>query len=238
MKKVPLLIVPITFVLLSCGSGSSKQAAAEKQNETMGKKYQVNLVTVDPGHFHAALVQKRMYEQVSPEVHVYAPEGPDCQQHLTRIESYNNREKNPASWKEIVYTGPDFFEKMLAEKAGNVVVLSGNNKKKSEYITQSVNSGFNVLADKPMIIDPEDFPLLESAFSVAKEKQLLLYDIMTERFEITTILQKLLSQKADLFGGLKPGTRYVAEQSFLIANLWMIKLPDRSGALELGCCCI
>jgi hypothetical protein len=205
MKKVPLLIVPITFVLLSCGSGSSKQATVEKQTETMGKKYQVNLVTVDPGHFHAALVQKRMYEQVSPEVHVYAPEGPDCQQHLTRIESYNKREKNPASWKEIVYTGPDFFEKMLAEKTGNVVILSGNNKKKSEYITQSVNSGFNVLADKPMIIDPEDFPLLESAFSVAKEKRLLLYDIMTERFEITTILQKLLSQKADLFGSLKPG---------------------------------
>ena len=141
-----------------------------------------------------------MYEQVSPDVHVYAPEGPDCQQHLARINSYNKRETNPTSWNEIVYTGPDFFEKMLAEKAGNVVVLSGNNKKKAEYISKSVNSGFNVLADKPMIIDPEDFPLLESAFSAAKEKGLLLYDIMTERFEVTTILQKLLSQKADLFG--------------------------------------
>ena len=206
MKKALLLIVPITFVLLSCRSGSSKQARDENQTDTMGKMNQVKLVTVDPGHFHAALVQKRMYEQVSPDVHVYAPEGPDYLQHLARINSYNKREKNPTSWNEIVYTGPDFFEKMLAEKAGNVVILSGNNKKKAEYISKAVNSGFNVLADKPMIIEPEDFPLLESAFSDAKAKGLLLYDIMTERFEVTTILQKLLSQNAGLFGHLKPGS--------------------------------
>ena len=95
---------------------------------------------------------------------------------------------------------------MLAEKAGNVVVLSGNNRKKAEYITKSVNSGLNVLADKPMIIDPEDFSALEAAFAAAGKKNLLLYDIMTERFEVTTILQKLLSQEEDLFGILKFGS--------------------------------
>ena len=206
MKKLLLLIVPVTFVMFSCGSGGSKQTTAEKKTESMEHNYQVRLITIDPGHFHASLVQKRMYEQVSPDVHLYAPEGPDYLQHLARINSYNKRETNPTSWNEIVYTGADFFEKMLADKAGNVVVLSGNNKKKAEYISKSVSSGLNVLADKPMIIDPKDFPLLESAFSVAKEKGLLLYDIMTERFEVTTILQKLLSQKAGLFGHLKTGS--------------------------------
>ena len=136
----------------------------------MENKYQVKLMTVDPGHFHAALVQKIMYDQVSPDVHVYAPEGPDYQQHLDRINSYNSRDANPTSWNEIVYTGPDFFEKMLAEKAGNVVVLSGNNRKKAEYITKSVNAGFNVLADKPMIIIPEDFPALEVCLYSCKGK--------------------------------------------------------------------
>ena len=207
MKKLLLLIVPVTFVLFSCGSGNPKQPAGEKQSESMEKSYQVKLVTVDPGHFHAALVQKRMYEQVSPDVHVYAPEGPDYKQHLARINSYNGRTANPTAWNEIVYTGPDFFEKMLTEKPGNVVVLSGNNKKKAEYITKSVNAGLNVLADKPMIIDPEDFSSLVTAFSTAKEKGLLLYDIMTERFEVTTILQKLLSQQGELFGQLKQGSR-------------------------------
>jgi len=193
-------------ILCSCGSGGSKQEAANTDT-TMTKGNEVRLITVDPGHFHAALVQKIMYDQVSHDVHLYAPEGPDYQQHLNRINSYNSRTANPTSWNEIVYTGPDFFEKMISEKAGNVVVLSGNNRKKAEYISKSVNGGMNVLADKPMIITAEDFPVLEAAFASAKEKGVLLYDIMTERYEVTTILQKLLSQNSEVFGTLKNGSR-------------------------------
>ena len=206
MKKQFLLVIP-ALILASCGSGGSKKQSTENSQTAMEKNYQVQLMTVDPGHFHAALVQKTMYPQVSPEVHVYAPEGPDYLQHLDRIKSYNNRAVNPTSWNEIVYTGTDFFEKMLEDKPGNVVVLSGNNKKKAEYISKSVNAGLNVLADKPMIISPEDFPTLEDAFRVAKEKGVLLYDIMTERYEVTTILQKLLSQKEEIFGKLTAGTK-------------------------------
>ena len=50
-----------------------------------GAKGEVKLMTLDPGHFHAALVQKTMYDQVSPTVTVYAPQGPDLQDHLDRI---------------------------------------------------------------------------------------------------------------------------------------------------------
>jgi predicted dehydrogenase len=205
MKKLFLLIIPV-LILASCGSGGSKKRANDKSGTSMGEKYQVQLITVDPGHFHAAMVQKIMYDQVSPDVYVYAPEGPDYLQHLDRIKSYNSRAVDPTSWNEIVYTGPDFFEKMLEEKPGNVVVLSGNNRKKTEYITRSVNAGLNVLADKPMIISPEDFPKLQDAFRVANEKGILLYDIMTERYEVTTILQKMLSQKEDIFGKLETGS--------------------------------
>jgi hypothetical protein len=35
----------------------------------------VRLMTLDPGHFHPALVQKSMYPEVDAVVHVYAPEG-------------------------------------------------------------------------------------------------------------------------------------------------------------------
>ena len=38
-------------------------------------------------------------------------------------------------------------------------------------------------------------------------KRILLYDIMTERYEITTILQKLLSQKEEVFGKLLQGSK-------------------------------
>jgi predicted dehydrogenase len=205
MKKSIILLVS-TMILASCGSDGGKKQTAGKTLENMENNYQVKLLTVDPGHFHAALVQKTMYPQVSPDVHVYSPEGPDVQQHLNRISSYNNRTSDPTAWNEIVYKGDDFFEKMLSEKAGNVVVLSGNNRKKAEYITRSVNAGLNVLADKPMIISPDDFSKLEEAFTVAKEKGVLIYDIMTERFETTTILQKLLSQEEAVFGTLETGS--------------------------------
>ena len=68
-------------------------------------------MTVDPGHFHAALVQKFMYDQVDSVVHVYAPEGEDLQMHLQRIEQFNKRDENPTHWVEEVYTGQDFFKK-------------------------------------------------------------------------------------------------------------------------------
>jgi predicted dehydrogenase len=202
------LSVVLFFVLMttSCRTGSNKIQTA-KSESSMEKTYQVRLLTLDPGHFHAALVQKIMYDQVSPDVHVYAPEGPDYLQHLERIKSYNSRTSNPTTWNEIVYTGSDFFEKMITDKAGNVVVLSGNNRKKAEYINKSINAGLNVLADKPMIISPEDFPNLEASFSIAKEKGVLLYDIMTERYEVTTILQKLLSQNVKIFGNLMTGSK-------------------------------
>lgn len=166
----------------------------------------VRLITLDPGHFHAALVQKTMYADVAPTVQVYAPAGPDLQLHLDRINGYNNRKEAPTRWKEAVYTGPDFFEKALVEKKGNVVVLSGNNAKKTEYIFKALQGGFHVLADKPMAINSADFKLLKKAFAVAKRQKKLLYDIMTERYEITTMLQRELSLLPAIFGTLQKGT--------------------------------
>ena len=147
-----------------------------------------------------------MYDQISPEVNVYAPDGFDVKEHLKRIEGYNSRSENPTAWKEKVYTGADYFEKMLSEKPGNVVVLAGNNRTKTDYIKKSVEAGLNVLSDKPMATTPEKFAELEEAFKIAKEKGVFLFDIMTERFEITTNLQKELSQLPEIFGKLQPGT--------------------------------
>lgn len=166
----------------------------------------IRLITLDPGHFHAALIQKTMYSGVDSVVHVYAPEGNDLRLHQGRINAYNIRSEEPTHWKKEIYTGSDFFEKMLAEKKGNVVVLAGNNQKKTEYISKSLEAGFNVLADKPMVINSAGFETLKNAFETAKQKNLLLYDIMTERFEITTILQRELSMIPEIFGVLEKGT--------------------------------
>ena len=59
-----------------------------------------------------------MYDDVDSVVHVYAPEGNDLKLHLARINAYNSRTESPTNWKEEVYTGNDFFEKMIVEKKG------------------------------------------------------------------------------------------------------------------------
>ncbi len=160
----------------------------------------VKFMNLDPGHFHAALVQKTMYESVDPTVYVYAPEGPEVESYLNLIERYNSREENPTAWEEKVYRGDDFFQKMIEDKPGNVMVVSGNNAKKTEYILEAVSSGLHVLSDKPMVITPEEFPMLEEAFAIAQENGVLLYDIMTERYEFTTMMQKAFSQIEGIFG--------------------------------------
>ncbi len=166
---------------------------------------EVRLITLDPGHFHAGLVQKSMYPQVSSVVHVYAPAGSELQDHLKRVESFNTRADQPTHWEEKVYTGSDFLKQMLQERAGNVVVLAGNNTPKTDCINRSVSAGFNVLADKPMAITPANFDLLRKAFASAAAKKVLLYDIMTERYEITSMLQRELARMPDLFGTLEKG---------------------------------
>ena len=95
---------------------------------------------------------------------------------------------------------------MLAERPGNVVVIAGNNREKIDYINGSLNAGLNVLADKPMCIDAVGFEKLKASFKTAEEKHLLLYDIMTERYEITTILQKALVNDPAVFGHLVKGS--------------------------------
>ncbi len=205
--KSYVFLFMVSLAFYSCSnSGSDNDNNGAPENEFTGADNEVKLMTVDPGHFHAALVQKYGYDQVDSVVHVYAPEGKDLELHLERIEQYNNREEDPTNWVEEVYTGPDFFEKMLEERPGNVVVLSGNNAKKTQYIKQSVDAGLNVLADKPMVIKPEKFSMLKEALAQAQENDILLYDIMTERFEITTLLQRKLSQHSDVFGTLEKGT--------------------------------
>jgi len=200
MTKTTILCVGAAAVLLA-GCGTDKTCCGMcKEDQT------VKLITLDPGHFHAALVQKRMYPNVSPNVHVYAPEGSDLKLHMDRINGFNTRAENPTKWTSDVYTGPDFFEKMLKDKAGNVVVLAGNNSRKTEYILKSVQAGYNVLSDKPMAITPKDFELLKQAFDVARQKGVLLYDIMTERYEITTVLQRELSRFPKVYGTQETGT--------------------------------
>ena len=105
-----------------------------------------------------------------------------------------------------MHTSPDYFERMLKERPGNVVVLSGRNGVKMDRILASVKAGLHVLADKPWILKSADLPKVEAALAEADARKLVAYDIMTERFEVTTMLQRALVNDRATFGEIVPGS--------------------------------
>lgn len=193
------------LLLFSCDMQKGKK---EIQSKTLftGKDGEIELVVLNPGHFHASLLQKFPQKQVNDTVLVYAPQGNELDQYLASIEGYNDRSENPTVWNEVVYSGSDYLEKMLEEKKGNVVILAGNNLKKTDYIYQAINAGYNVLSDKPMAINTENFELLRSAYDSARTQDVYLYDVMTERYEILNTLTRELVNNKELFGELQDGT--------------------------------
>lgn len=180
--------------------------APKEEMNTEKSSAAIQIVSLDPGHFHAGLIHKSMYPEVDSTIHVYAPEGEELRDYLKRIAGYNERPEDPTAWNVEVYTGDDFLQKMIQEKAGNVMVVAGKNDRKIDYILAALENGMNVYADKPLVINPEGFQKLKKAFEIAGEKNLLFYDIMTERFEISTILQKELSGIEEVFGTIEQGT--------------------------------
>lgn len=192
IKISSLLCMAFCLMTLSCKRGNTSD---------------IRLVVLAPGHFHSSLVLQDKIEGISDVVYVYAPEGEGVQQYLKSVESYNKREKDAAAWKNKVYVGEDYLEKMLSEKRGDVVVLAGDNQKKTEFILESVKAGYHVLSDKPMAICKEDFELLSQAYEIAGSKGLVIYELMTERYDILNIVEKKIMADTSVFGTLAKGTK-------------------------------
>lgn len=200
------IFVTAALLLTACSSTPGTQPETADKTTDQKDMSEVRIMTLDPGHFHAGLVQKEMYPGVSKKVNVYAPLGFDLTEHLNRIARFNLRPENPTKWQMEIHTGDDFLDRMLKEKPGNVVVISGRNRGKIDRIKASVEAGLNVLVDKPWIIDTGDFSKLESTLNTAESGGIIAYDIMTERYEITTMIQKELIHTADVFGEMSKGS--------------------------------
>lgn len=193
---IPFGILPV-LAAVACCSCAPKPCGEERS---------VQLVVLDPGHFHASLLQKNSLEGISDTVRVYAPEGAEVRQYLDAVGAYNGRSENPTSWQEQVYVGDDYLARMLSDRKGDVVVLAGNNRKKTDYILRSVEAGYSVLSDKPLAIRKADFGKLSEAYRSAAEKGLLIYDLMTERYDVLNIITRELLNDRGLFGELQKGT--------------------------------
>lgn len=163
--------------------------------------YKLNtFVQVNPGHFHSALVLKEPLEGVSSTIHIYSELDQLLLNHLSLISGFNQRIENPSNWKLEVHTGQDPLQRMIKEKTGEAVIIAGHNRSKIKTILACLENGFHVLADKPWVIEAVDFPLLEKALKIAQEKNLVVMDIMTERCEVVSLLQRELSNSPEIMG--------------------------------------
>lgn len=169
------------------------------------KPMRAQLIIVDPGHFHATLLQREMVPSVAGRVSVYAPLGPELLDYLNRISLFNTRKDNPTRWELDVHSSADPMREMLRDRPGNVVVFTGRNRGKIDRVLASLSAGLNVLADKPWIISSADIPKLEQALDIAERKGLAAYDIMTERYEVTSELQRAFVSDPEVFGTMETG---------------------------------
>jgi predicted dehydrogenase len=172
----------------------------------MSSSTPLRLVTLAPGHFHAALVQKEALPEVDPHAYIYSPLDADLVAHIERIARFNSRSERPPAWRLDVRAGNDWLERFRNERSGNVVVIAGRNRQKIDLILEAVSLGYCVLADKPWIVAAEDFPKLEQVLVEAGRRGVFAWDIMTERFEATTRVQRALMNDPDVFGELLAGS--------------------------------
>ena len=165
------------------------------------------LIIVDPGHFHAALVQRQMYAGISPQAQVYAPLGPDLIDYLHRIARFNADPRLPTQWRLKIHAGGDFLDHLREMPAGSIAVFSGRNRGKIDRIAAALDLGMHVLADKPAIIRREDLPALEAALAAARAKRLIFCDMMTGRYDVVADLLRQLRRDPEVYGDQLAGTR-------------------------------
>lgn len=191
------IYVVLCVLVLQVGCNNMKQTEA-------GTSEKVELVVIEPQHFHAALVQKYPHEGIGSEVYLYAESANKVEGYQQLIAQYNSRAENPTAWKINSYYGDDFLEAAFQGTTGNVVVLAGDNQQKITYIEHAVAHGRDVFADKPLVIDNEGFQRLKTLLNDS-EKSALVYDIMTERYDVKNQVIKHLINDKGFSGGIQQG---------------------------------
>jgi len=166
----------------------------------------LRLIVVDPGHFHAALVQREMIEGLSPRVSVHAPLGPELLDYLNRVTQFNLRPQDPTRWALDLQAGPDFIERLRREPPGGVVIFAGRSRRKIDLMEMAVETGLHVLCDKPAIIRREDLDRFAAVLATAEYRGLVVADMMSGRVSVMARLVRALVADADIFGEPVAGT--------------------------------
>lgn len=196
--------IAVAVLFISC-LAIDKAYAAETP-EPLCPAPEVRFMLLDPGRAHAAMLRQELFDGVSLYIDVYAALDSDLLDYLDGVRRLNARATNPAALRLEVHASPDSLTRMLEERPGNVVVLSGRNRDRIHAIRAAVEAGFSVLADDPWIIRAEDLPSLEAVLIEADRRGLVACDTATARYEITTMLLRELAGDKDVFGRILTGS--------------------------------
>lgn len=164
-----------------------------------GSRAPYRLVVVNPGHFHAALSLREAHPRLDDEVHVFAEDGPDLEAFLAIVESFNARAERPTRWRLAVHRGPDYLERLLERRPGDIAILAGKSRDKMATAKRLHEAGLHVFADKPLLIESEALAPLELALAGPP----LLMEIMTGRREPANRLLCALVAEPEVFGGFR-----------------------------------
>src|SRR5690606_12972689 len=170
---------------------------------------QSTVVVLNPAHPHGAQLKQKLKHSLQKDVYVYAPTNNDLKaNYLDPIDRYNAADTTGQAWKVHTYIGDDYLERMMLDKKGNLAIIASNNRLKSGYILKAAETGFDVIADKPMALTSLDFDTLRAAFSEADKQGRFVSDlpVMTMRNAIIYLLQKELATVPEIFGTLERGS--------------------------------
>lgn len=180
------------------GAGCNADLSNEKDVE------KARLTVIDPQHFHAALVQKYTHPEIDSVVHLFADSDASAEGYRQLINQYNTREESPTQWDIVDYYGADFLDRSFEPMGGNVVVLAGDNERKITYIQTSAQHGRDVFADKPLVINTEGYRVLETLMqNEGEDESALIYDMMTERYDVKNRIVKALINDESFSEGLQ-----------------------------------
>ena len=172
------------------------------------RKFNTRLLVIDPQHFHAALILKANIPSLSNEIKLFAPDKLAAADYISLVREYNSCNGSATNWHIIPYYGVDFLEKAVLDKSADIVVLAGDNNRKITYMVESIKYNKAVFADKPLVINEKGYAQLQKLLNRNGRHTPIVYDIMTERFDIKNILVKLILSNKTLTGGFEPNAAF------------------------------
>ena len=137
----------LVFLLVVASCSLSKRQTTDEVD--ISGSHKIDLIVLDPGHFHASLLQKETLTDVSDTIRIYAPEGIAVNQYLESIDSYNQRAESPTTWKKQVYTGDDYLQKMLAD---GLCIISVCGTDEAQAIRRQQASVFPIMAESLIVL--------------------------------------------------------------------------------------